>query len=136
VQAALNALSSIGGVGGSATVSLSGGVYTITFGGALGNMNLPVMTATGAGGATATVTTFVDGSVGSSGAPAYFVGLTSTDAFTDVRLAFTGSTNSYLIDDIIYGAGQVSSTPEPGTLILFGAGLALLWDNARGPRQC
>jgi autotransporter-associated beta strand protein len=61
VQAALNGLSSISGVGGSVTVSLSGGVYTITFGGVLGTYNQPQITALSTGGATVTTSTVTDG---------------------------------------------------------------------------
>ena len=44
VATALNGLSSIGGVGGSASVSLFNGVYTVVFGGSLANISLPVLT--------------------------------------------------------------------------------------------
>src|SRR5262249_32950697 len=50
VQAALNALSSIGGVGGSVTVTKVVNTYTVTFGGSLAGQNLPIMTAVGSGG--------------------------------------------------------------------------------------
>src|SRR5207249_5649651 len=55
VQAALNALSSVGGVGGSVTVSLANGVYSVAFGGNLRGQDLPLMTSSASGGATATV---------------------------------------------------------------------------------
>jgi autotransporter-associated beta strand protein len=61
MQNALNALSSIGGVGGSVTVTQSGNVYTVTFGGNLANSAEPLMTGTGAGGATPVVATQVQG---------------------------------------------------------------------------
>ncbi len=61
VQTALNSLSSIGGVGGAVGVSLSGNTYTIQFGGAFAGMSEPLMTATGAGGAAATVTRIATG---------------------------------------------------------------------------
>ncbi len=57
VQQALSALSTVGGVGGSATVTLSGNVYSISFGGTLGFGNAPALTATGSGGVNAAVTT-------------------------------------------------------------------------------
>jgi autotransporter-associated beta strand protein len=49
VQAALNALSSVGGVGGFASVALFNGVYTVAFGGSLANISLPTMTGTNIG---------------------------------------------------------------------------------------
>ncbi len=61
VQAGLNALSSIGGVGGSVSVLLSGAVYTVTFGGTLANADQPALTASGFGGTTAVVNTVTDG---------------------------------------------------------------------------
>ncbi|HMC67531.1 MAG TPA: hypothetical protein VKJ07_00120, partial [Mycobacteriales bacterium] len=54
VQAALNALPTIGGVGGSAAVVLNSGVYTVTFGGSLTGPQ-PEMTTTASAGVTATV---------------------------------------------------------------------------------
>jgi autotransporter-associated beta strand protein len=55
VAAALNALATIGGVGGFVTVALAGTVYTVTFGGILGTGNQPAMTATGLNGTLAAV---------------------------------------------------------------------------------
>src|SRR5207249_1997768 len=46
VQAQLNGLSTIGGVGGLVTVTLAGGTYTITFGGTLAGSLQPLITAT------------------------------------------------------------------------------------------
>ena len=46
MQAALNALPSIGGIGGTATVTQNGNIYTVTFGGTLAGQNNPLMTAT------------------------------------------------------------------------------------------
>jgi hypothetical protein len=86
----LNALSTIGGAGGSVNVTLSANVYTVTFGGALADVNVPAMTASGSGGTATMVSTLVDGMAGRTGAPAYFIGLTSTDPFSDVHLAFAG----------------------------------------------
>lgn len=49
LENALNALSSISGVGGYVTVSKSGNVYSILFGGTLAGYNQPLMIANGAG---------------------------------------------------------------------------------------
>jgi hypothetical protein len=62
VQAALNALSSIGGVGGSVVAVQSGTTFTITFGGSLVATDVPQMTGSGTGGTTVGVTTLNDGS--------------------------------------------------------------------------
>ena len=43
IQAALNALSTIGGVGGSVTVTKSGNVYRVVFGGTLATAQIPMM---------------------------------------------------------------------------------------------
>jgi len=61
VQTALNALSSIGGTGGSVLVAASAGSYTVTFGGALAGADQPQIVAAGAGGAAVSVTTLVNG---------------------------------------------------------------------------
>jgi autotransporter-associated beta strand protein len=70
VQSTLAALSSISGVGGTVGVTAhttqGGNVYTITFGGSLGNANLPAMTATITGGTVVTITTANDGPEGTS----------------------------------------------------------------------
>ncbi|MDW8244843.1 MAG: hypothetical protein RMJ88_16695, partial [Thermogemmata sp.] len=61
VQSALNALPSIGGVGGAVTVTRSGSVLTITFAEALAGADQPQLVATTAGGTTAVVATVRDG---------------------------------------------------------------------------
>jgi autotransporter-associated beta strand protein len=65
VQSALNNLSSIKDVSGSVTVTQSGNVFTITFGGSLASMPLPLLTASPAGGTTAQVAEVVVGLGGS-----------------------------------------------------------------------
>ncbi len=64
IQNALNALSSIGGVGGSVAVTQSANVYTVTFGDALAFSNLPPIVSTAQPGVTALVTTVRDGPEG------------------------------------------------------------------------
>src|SRR5262249_37821567 len=61
LQNALNALSTIGGVGGSVTVTKASNVYHITFGGSLAQQNLPALVGLGSGGATTTTLSVVDG---------------------------------------------------------------------------
>ncbi len=65
VQNALNSLSTIGGLKdpgpGSVTVSLSGNVYTVTFGGSLANTDVDQMLGNGSGGAYALVATTTPG---------------------------------------------------------------------------
>jgi len=67
VEAALNGLSTIGGVGGSVTVTLAGSDYTITFGGNLAGADVTALVPTPAGGASATLTTTQDGAAGATG---------------------------------------------------------------------
>ncbi len=57
VQAALNALSSIGGVGGSVAVSYSSSVYTITFGAALAGDTIEALSGTASAGSLSIATT-------------------------------------------------------------------------------
>src|SRR5262249_38232759 len=61
MQSALNALTSIGGVGGTATVTKNGNIYTGTFGGTLAGQNNPLMTATSSA-APGNLTVLVSGS--------------------------------------------------------------------------
>jgi hypothetical protein len=58
VQAALNALPSIGGAGGTVTVQKNGNVFVITFGGTLAAGNVPPLIASSSGGATVSVQTY------------------------------------------------------------------------------
>ena len=51
IQAALNGLSTIGGVGGSVTVTQSGSIYRVIFGGSLANADIPLMIAAGSANA-------------------------------------------------------------------------------------
>ena len=51
MQTALNGLATIGGVGGSVTVTQSGNIYRVIFGGTLLNADIPVMTAAGSANA-------------------------------------------------------------------------------------
>ena len=100
VQSQLNALSTIGGVGGSVSVSLSAGVYTVTFGGTLTGPQ-PQMTGSGAGGATVTVNAPpVCG--GSTGNQASGPGGAATYAWTITNGTITSATN---IQTITYTAG-------------------------------
>ena len=61
VQFALDALSSIGGVGGSVSITESGGSINVTFGGTLAATNVSQITATGVGGTSVIVNTTTNG---------------------------------------------------------------------------
>lgn len=63
------------------------------------------------------------------GTMVYFLGLTSSSAFTSATLQVTtpgGPADGpyWNVDDLSYGKKFVSTTPEPSTLLLLGAGLA------------
>jgi hypothetical protein len=103
VAAALNALPSIGGVGGKVivgnTLDVSGAVYTIEFGGSLADLNVPQITATAAGGSTVAVSTVQNGlNVNSSFTTFGFTG----DTF-DSNVSLTGA-------GAIDGQGEVDLT--------------------------
>lgn len=73
VERALNALTSIGGIGGFVTVTKSGqhnvgagANYTVNFGGTLADTNLPLLTAQVTGATVATITTANDGPEGTT----------------------------------------------------------------------
>ena len=100
VQSQLNALSTIGGVGGSVSVTLSAGVYTVTFAGTLTGPQ-PQMTAIGAGGAAVTVSaSAVCG--GSAGNQASGPGGAATYAWSITNGTITSAAN---IQTITYTAG-------------------------------
>src|SRR5262249_61328431 len=64
IQAALNGLATIGGVGGSVSVALVGADFRVTFGGTLANTNVPVMVPSVTGGATVVTSTLTQGVAG------------------------------------------------------------------------
>jgi hypothetical protein len=61
VEAALDALSSIGGAGGSVNVAAAAGIYEVTFGGSLAGTNVPQLTAGVIGGTSVVINTEVQG---------------------------------------------------------------------------
>jgi large repetitive protein len=82
IQSALNGLSTIGGAGGTVSVSQSGSQYVITFGGALSGINEPQLIVQASGGMTALVTTVTDGATGALAVQ------NALDALTSVGGAF------------------------------------------------
>src|SRR5207253_2024216 len=64
MQSAIDALSTVGGVGGLVTVTQSGTAYTVTFGGSLAGFNQPILTAVGTGGTSVVVATVTEGGGG------------------------------------------------------------------------
>jgi autotransporter-associated beta strand protein len=122
VQSALNGLSTIGGAGGSVTVTQLAGVYTITFGGSLVNADPASLSGTGSAGVSVSVAASIPalsalasdmlwrGAVTLSG---------STNLITDAnaRLTFNGT-----IDDAanLSVAGSDLTKLGPGELVLSG----------------
>jgi hypothetical protein len=88
MQAALNGLATIGGVGGSVTVTKLGADFVVVFGGALDGQNVSSLVATGSGGVTANVSTVQNGARLPN-----IVQLDATDAFAspDNRFQVEGS---------------------------------------------
>ena len=140
IQAALNdpALASIAGVGGSVVVTQGSGsnsnVYSVTFGGTLGKLNLQQMTSATTAGVTATMSTVRDGPEGTqvnSGATLQIQGNinVSTELLT---LNGTGFNNTRALDNVsgnniwtapvaaqpIILAGNTSIGSDAGTLTL------------------
>ena len=100
VQAALNALSSIGGVGGSVVAVQSGTTFTITFGGTLVATDVPQMTATGTGGTTVAVTTLNDGSAAAQSIT--YTGLdplANSGSATDIVFNLTAGADQAVLED-------------------------------------
>ncbi len=117
VAAALNALPTIGGVGGSVTVVATpiiqpapgGMLYTITYGGTLSGNAPPPMTATGTGG---TVT-----SAAANFSPAMFSGAIAI-APTDPHILYLGTGEANNSTDSYYGTGVYKSTDSGRTWTL------------------
>ena len=100
VQAALNALSSIGGAGGSVVAVQSGTTFTITFGGTLVATDVPQMTGTGSGGTTVGVTTLNEGSAAAQSIA--FTGLDPIEVsgtVTDLVFTLPSSADQAVFDD-------------------------------------
>jgi autotransporter-associated beta strand protein len=91
LQTALNKLSTIGGVGGSVTVTQSGSTFTVTFGGTLGGINLPQMTGAGLSGTVLTIKTVQDGSEDATVAAGATLQLQGGITISTVRLTLNGN---------------------------------------------
>jgi hypothetical protein len=126
VQSQLNALSTIGGVGGSVSVSLSAGVYTVTFAGTLSGPQ-PQMTAIGAGGATVTVSASAvcGGSVGNQasgpgGAATYAWSITNgtiTSAANIQTITYTaGASGNVVLSLTVTNAASCSTASDPANI--------------------
>jgi autotransporter-associated beta strand protein len=112
VEDALDALTSVSGVGGSVSVSLSGNVYTITFnGGSLASKAQPLISAIGSGGTTTAVVNVPNG-VGSGFAT--FSGAIVI-APSDHRILYLGTGEANNSGDSYYGTGVYKSTDSGRT---------------------
>jgi len=137
LQNALNALSTIGGVGGSVSVVLtSSNLYQITFGGSLANQNQNQLTGTGLNGTKLNIYTLQDGSAGTvvtgggtlqlQGVPVTGTGVAGvyqfkvTEPFT---LSFNGKTTGVLLPTVpaTGGIGPTASV-QNALLALFTIG--------------
>jgi autotransporter-associated beta strand protein len=137
LQNALNALTSLGGVGGSVTVTKSGSTFTITFGGTLAGTNVSQLTGNQFGGTVLTITTVHDGSEGTvvaSGATLQLQGgiTVSTEGLTlngngagGIGALDSASGNNTWATPILLGSNtsigaEIDSTATPATLTLSG----------------
>jgi autotransporter-associated beta strand protein len=104
LQADLNALTTIGNVGGSVAVTLTGNAYTVAFQGSLGTAEQPPFVATTTGGATAVVTQGTGTPVVVTNEPLI---LSGTGIFDTGALLDTGGNNKWqgpisLADNPVY----------------------------------
>ena len=127
VQNALNALASIGGVGGSVSVApdpVGSGMFDVTFGGTLANQHLGQMTGTGLNGTIVATSTLVDGSWGA---------VVNTGGTLQVQGGTTLSTKTLTISGNGTSAVQQFGVTGPFQLSFNGsAPTALLAANATG----
>ncbi len=120
IQAALNALSTIGGVGGSVAVTKSGNVYRVIFGGSLATANIPLMVAV-SGTATAVVSPIYGLNVANTISSATTGGLQGTGIANTGALRSISGINEYsgLIQlggtsDVNNGSVGVAPDARPG----------------------
>jgi len=126
VQSQLNALPTIGGAGGSVSVSLSAGVYTVTFAGTLTGSQ-PQMTGSVAGGAAVTVSAspVCGGSAGNQasgpgGAAAYAWSITNgtiTSATNIQTITYTaGASGNVVLNLTVTNAASCSTASAPANI--------------------
>jgi len=121
LQNALNALTTVNGVGGSVTVTQSGNVYTVTFLGTLASAYQPKMSASFAGGANAVVATSIigdGGTVVAAGASLQLQGGIN-EASEAVTLNGTGFNNAGALENFA-GTNTWSSPITLGTSSFIG----------------
>jgi hypothetical protein len=115
IQDALNALSSIGGVGGGVSVVRSGSNFIVGFGGSLSGLNQPLLTASVTGATTVIINTVQQGSppsptltiasVAGSG-PSTNTGTTTNISNTS---AIVFAANATTAGDTVYTAGETAT---------------------------
>jgi autotransporter-associated beta strand protein len=106
LQNALNALTSIGGVGGNVTVTQSGNIYRITFGGTLGSVNIPLLEVAPSSSATAVVNAVYGLTVAK---PIQVIGL--SDSFSGALRSISGInrlTGTVTIGDLFNPIGSIA----------------------------
>ena len=115
VQTALNALSSISGVGASVSVSLTGTTYTITFGGTLQYAVLPTLIANGTGGASGAVAIVSQGSIAGN--------VISGNSSSGIHITGSGTTGNFAVGNYLGTdiTGQTALANIAGVLINSGA---------------
>ena len=114
VQSALNALPTIGGVGGSVAVTGGNQAFAVAFnGGSLAGVNQPLLTGTAGNGARVTVTGLVDGT---AGAPAPTTATTDQRGFPIVGLRDIGA----------YENGARALGPIEDHVVLVGGGFGAI----------
>jgi len=127
VQSNLNGLSSIGGVGGSVSVAetttAAGNVFTVVFGGSLAGLDVPLMTALGTGGTTATTTLVRHGGSGALrnfrgnntwAAPIFLASASNLGADAGTTLTVTGTVQNPSANT---GLAPSLTKVSPGTVV-------------------
>ncbi len=114
VQTALNNLSSIGGIGGSVTVTKSSNLFSITFGGTLAAQNVSQITGVGSGGATVSVATLGDGYTGQNGQLRF--GNTDIGAF-EYLFKVTTTADNINLGTLRRAITDANSTPVADTVV-------------------
>ena len=128
MEAALNALSSIGGVGGTVSVDQAGASYTVTFGGSLAYLNNPLLLVTVGG---------VGRPVSVSTSPRFAGNVVSGNTGSGVRLIDTGTSGNKLSGNYI-GTDSTGTAARPnnvGVRVLSGASGSLVGNSSPGGRN-
>ncbi|MBM4070658.1 MAG: hypothetical protein FJ271_17140 [Planctomycetes bacterium] len=126
LETALNNLSTIGGVGGSVTVTKSGTTYTITFGGTLAGTAVPKLDASRVGGTPSSTPTASEATVTHGSGPivvpdSQILGLSGTGIFNSGALISTNGSHVWDGNVTLQREPAFAPSSNPSTIVAISA---------------